>query len=95
MTNMVLASFDSFNQRRYSNPWCATVKDGKYDFNNKPGYYTGKYGTGDAGDIIIPNPQTDTVYAYGQKDHRGNSTTINYAVWDGEKFVPCDKAGRL
>ena len=95
MKNQVIASFESFNARRYSKPWAATMKDGKYNFSN-PGYYTGNInrGDGEAGDIIITNPAEDTIYAYGQKDNRGGNTQIHYAIWTGTEFTPCDKAGR-
>lgn len=37
-----LKKYDSFNHRRYGNPWVAIVsKDGKIDFNRKVGGYTG------------------------------------------------------
>jgi len=74
----------------------ATIENGKYNFDNKPGYYTGNdfNGTGEAGDLIVTSPEENIIYAYGQKDHRGNGTEINYATWNGEKFVECDKAGR-
>lgn len=35
------------------------------------------------------------VYGYGQKDYRGNGTVKKFAKWDGEKFVPCDKIGKV
>ena len=92
----VLASFDSFNSRRYSKPWVATISNGKYDFRGNVGYYTGNAykGNGEAGDIIVNNPQEGIIYAYGQKDNRGGNTHIYYATWDGQQFVDCDKAGR-
>jgi len=87
-----LKHFEIYNERRYSTPWVATIKDGKYDFANKVGYYTGN--NGDEGDIVVTDPQQNVIYAYGQKDYRGGNTSKDFAIWDGEKFVKCDKAGR-
>ena len=97
MTIAIIARYDAYNSRRYSRPWVATVVNGKYDFATRVGYYTGNdhKGTGDAGDLIVIAPETDTIYAYGQKDHRGGNTQIGYALWIDNAFTPCDKAGRL
>ena len=96
MANVVLAHFGEYNSRRYSKPWVAVIENGKYDFSKKPGYYTGNdyKGTGEEGDIIIPAPDKNMIYAYGQKDQRGGNTKIWYAKWNGEEFIECDKAGR-
>lgn len=87
--------FSSYNFRRYSTPWVATIKAGKYDFSSRPGYYTGNGRTGEEGDLMVIDPEVGVIYAYGQKDYRGGNTLIAFAIWDGEKFVPCDKAGRV
>ena len=93
--NVVLATYGSYNERRYSRPWLAIIKSGRYDFDagRAAGYCT-EASAGDGGDIIIRKPATGVVYAHGQKDHRGKGTRIRFAKWDGEKFVECDKAGR-
>ena len=93
--NVTIAWFDAYNFRRYSDPWVATIKDGKYDFNNRVGAYTGKYHAGEAGSLVVTCPETDVIYAYGQKDNRGRNTVISYAIWDGSGFVSCDKFGRM
>ena len=92
----VLAHFEEFNSRRYSKPWVATIKNGEYNFDSKPGYYTGNIsrGTGEAGDLIVTDPKEDIIYAFGQKDGRGGNTRIKYAIWNGSEFIKCDKAGR-
>ena len=88
----ILTHFESYNERRYSAPWIATIKDGMYDFSDKVGYYTGN--KGDEGDIVVTEPRQNVIYAYGQKDYRGGNTYKKFVIWDGEKFVGCDKAGR-
>ena len=75
-----IKSFGSYNERRYSRP--------------RVGIYTGAQ-PGDAGDLMVFEPRTGQVYGYGQKDRRGKKTEISHAVWDGERFVPCDKLGRV
>jgi signal peptidase I len=93
--NVVIANFGEFNQRRYSAPWvCTMTEDGRYDFKARVGTYTGNARNGEAGDLVVFEPQEGLVYAYGQKDNRGSHTEIHWALWDGEKFIPCDKLGR-
>lgn len=71
--------YEGFNFRRYSNPWIATCDaSAKIDFSVKVGGYTGAYGKGEAGTLYISNPTEGSVYAYGQKDHRGSNTEIKY-----------------
>lgn len=89
----VIRGYDSFNQRRYSNPWVAIVnkETAKMDFKQRVGGYTGAYGKGEAGDLFVTEPQVGAVYAYGQKDYRGNNGGYAYVQWDGEKFVEVEK----
>ena len=90
-----IKSFGSYNERRYSRPWvCLMTPTGSYDFSSRVGIYTGAQ-PGDAGDLMVFEPRTGQVYGYGQKDRRGKKTEISHAVWDGERFVPCDKLGRV
>lgn len=89
----VIASFDNYNQRRYSKPWVGTIKDGKYDFSNV-GYYTGNHEKGEGGDIILTDISEDVIYAWGQKDYRGKNSQIKYGRIVNGIMVPCDKAGR-
>lgn len=87
-----IAKYDSFNRRRYSNPWVAIVgKDGRIDFSRKVGGYTGAYGKGEAGELFISNPVEGAVYAYGQKDWRGDNGGYSYIQYNGGEFVPVDK----
>ena len=96
MTNAILTSFDSYNQRRYGTPWvCIMTQDGQYDFSTRVGCYTGNGYSGEEGDLVVFEPVEGTVYGYGQKDHRGGKTFKAYVKWDGEKFVCCDKLGRI
>ena len=90
-----IASFSSFNQRRYSSPWvCRMTEDGKFDFSVRVGVYSGDGREGEAGDLMVFAPVEGTVYGYGQKDYRGNNGFKAFKKWNGEKFVECDKLGR-
>lgn len=87
---IVLKHYESFNQRRYGNPWVAKVdaKTAKPDFNVKVGGYTGGYNRGEEGDLYISDPQDGAVYMYGQKDYRGNNTEREYALFKDGTFIP-------
>lgn len=89
----VVKSYDSFNFRRYSNPWVAIVNKatGKIDFSQRIGGYTGGYNKGEAGELYIINPVEKAVYAYGQKDHRGRGTEVEYIQYINGEFIPIDK----
>lgn len=91
--NVVIEHFYSYNERRYSTPWvCLMEENGKYNFSEKVGRFTGDKGC--EGDLVVYAPVVGTVYGYGQKDYRGNGTVIEYAKWNGTEFVKCDKFGR-
>lgn len=95
MSNAVIASFSTFNERRYGTPWvCAMTPMGKFDFSADVGTYTGNGYHGEAGDLVVFEPVTGQVYGYGQKDYRGNNTERNFAKWTGSEFIKCDKLGR-
>ena len=49
-----IKTYESFNHRRYGNPWIAEVIPGttKPDFSRKVGGYTGAYGKGEAGNPV-------------------------------------------
>ena len=70
-----IKTYESFNHRRYSNPWVAPVLPGttKPDFSKKVGGYTGAYGKGEAGNLYVSDPVEGQVYTYGQKDYRAGS----------------------
>ena len=57
------------------------------------GIYTGR--DGEEGELVLFQPDIDQVYAYGQKDRRGNNTLIKYVKWDGNKFLVCNKPGKV
>ncbi len=91
--NVVVKHFESYNANRYSMPWvCVMTERGTYNFAESVGTYTGNKGC--EGDLVIFKPQEGVVYGWGQKDYRGNNTEKNFAKWDGEKLVECDKMGR-
>ena len=88
----IIKKYSEFNFRRFSNPWVARVaSNGKIDFNAKVGGYTGAYGKGEAGSLYIENPVEGAVYAYGQKDYRGNAGGYEYVKFVGGEFVAVEK----
>lgn len=84
--------YESFNHRRYGNPWIAEVIPGtiKPDFSHKVGGYTGAYGKGEAGKLFVTNPVEDKVYIYGQKDYRGGNTERGYVRYENGEFIEVD-----
>lgn len=54
--------------------------------------YTGIARQGDAGDLMVVDPEEGTVYAYGQKDWRSNRTELKYAVYQDGEFVEISRA---
>lgn len=87
-----LKKYDSFNHRRYGNPWVAIVsQDGKIDFSRKVGGYTGAYNKGEAGELYVSAPEEGAVYAFGQKDYRGSNGGYEYVQYISGQFVPVDK----
>lgn len=94
MKNAVISSFGVYNEKRYGLPWVARVTDeGRFDFSERVGIYTGSPGY--EGDLVVTTPQEGQVYGYGQKDYRGNNSFSSFKKWDGERFVPCDRIGRV
>lgn len=92
----VIEKYSDFNPRRYGNPWVAIVgKDGKIDFSQKVGGYTGAYGKGEAGELYISDPVEGTVYAYGQKDYRGRNGGYTYVQYLDGKFVTIAKSNLM
>ncbi len=88
----VVKDYECFNQRRYGNPWIAIVgKDAKIDFSQKVGGYTGAYNKGEAGQLYVVSPIENQVYAYGQKDYRGNNTEFDYVQYVNGEFLPITK----
>lgn len=84
---VVIRNYDSFNFRRYSNPWVARVdSNGRIDFAVKVGGYTGAYGKGEEGSLYITNPVENAVYAYGQKDYRGHNGGYKYIQYKNGEF---------
>lgn len=89
---LVVKNYESFNQRRYSNPWIARVdSNGRIDFSVRVGSYTGAFGQGEAGQLYINNPIEGTVYAYGQKDNRGNNGGYEYVKFVAAEMVKIEK----
>ena len=86
-----IKDFEAYNHRRYSRPWVALVVDAKPDFSAEVGRYTAK--SGDAGELVIVDPQVGQVFTYGQKDYKGRHTEIAYCVYTekGLVEVPADK----
>lgn len=87
-----IKEYESFNARRYGNPWVAIVgSNGKIDFAQKCGGYTGAYGKGEAGTLYVTAPNENQVYAYGQKDYRGNNGGYQYVQYKNGEFVDIKK----
>lgn len=88
-----IRNFDAFNERRYSDPWVAAVdKNGRLDFKNHVGGYTGRRGAGEAGTLYLNDePKEGDLFAYGQKDYRGNNTFVFYIQWRDGKKTPVEK----
>ena len=86
-----IKDFEAYNHRRYSRPWVALVVDAKPDFSAEVGRYTAK--SGDAGELVIVDPQVGQVFTYGQKDYKGRNTVTAYCVYTekGLVEVPADK----
>lgn len=88
-----IKKYEEFNARRYGNPWVAIVgKNGKIDFSQKIGGYTGAYGKGEAGELYISDPVEGAVYAYGQKDHRGSNGGYRYVQYSNGEFTEIEKS---
>ena len=86
-----IKDFEAYNHRRYSRPWVALVTDAKPDFSAEVGRYTAK--SGEAGELVIIDPQVGQLFMYGQKDYRGRNTAVAYCVYTekGLVDVPADK----
>lgn len=88
MKNVMIEHYDEYNQRRYSDPWVAILNEkGTLDFSKRVGAYTGRYHSGEAGDLYVFEPVEKEIYAYGQKDYRGNNTTKKYVQYINGQFV--------
>lgn len=85
----ILKHYNSFNARRYGNPWVALVSKAtaKPNFKIRVGGYTGGYNRGEAGDLYVTDPKDGSVYMYGQRDYRGHNTEQRYALYTGGEFV--------
>jgi hypothetical protein len=70
----------SYNQRRYSKPWIASLTAG----DKFPKYEWGQW-VGDAGDPgeLIMDVEAGDVIAIGQKDNRGNNTDQEFYIVGG------------
>lgn len=92
----IVETYSSFNARRYSNPWVAKVGgNGKIDFSERVGGYTGGYNKGEAGELYVENPQEGQVYAFGQKDYRGNNGGYEYVVFQDGEFQSVEKTNLI
>ena len=89
----VLKTFSGYNSRRYSDPWVGIVdrNTAKINFNIKVGGYTGGYHAGEAGNLYLFDPKEGEVYAYGQKDYRGNKTEMDYVLYENGEFTEIKK----
>ncbi len=94
MTTKIEIKTVSYNQRRYSKPWIATV-----DFSQNPkgeyrwGDWVGDHSNGSAGLLVI-NADEGDIIAQGQKDFRQprNSAPTYYQVREGQLVELPNKA---
>lgn len=82
----IVKHFNSFNFRRYSDPWVARVdRQCRPDFSVRVGTFTGGFRTGHEGDLVLTDPVDGALYTWGQKDYRGGNTARGWFVYqDGE-----------
>lgn len=85
----ILVNYESYNQRRYSAPWIAKVNEkAKISFGEKIGSYTGNHAHGESGQLYFYDaPVENQVYAYGQKDYRGNNSIKKYCIYKNGQFL--------
>lgn len=93
MNKVKLENFGSYNERRYGKPWAAIIIEGKYDFANCDYILVGDNDFQNGTDLYIKNPKVNTIYAYGQKDYRGNNTFKKYKKYTENGFVDCNILG--
>lgn len=95
--NEIIAHFAE-QPKHYSNPWIGVVDQGKFEFHSwcgaTIGYYTGRFGKGDEGDLIVKKPEIGCVYVYGITNYKENTSEKHFSLWDGIKFVACDRNGK-
>ena len=94
MKNLTIASYGSYNHRRYSSPWVAICDAHcQPNFSSRVGSYTGSRDSGESGDLVIYEPQDRAVYMYGQKDYRNPKyTERSYGIYHSDRFWRHDKA---
>ena len=86
----VLRWYSDYNGKRYGTPWVGIYDNGEYCFAGV-GAFIGNCSKGGA--LIVNEPRKGVIYAYGQKDHRGNNTEKGFALWNGHCFVAATRAG--
>ena len=87
-----IATYESFNARRYGNPWvCRVNQFGALDFSAKIGAYSGRYNGGEAGELYVYEPEEGAVYAFGQKAYRSAKGGYEYRIYMGGEFRPIEK----
>lgn len=87
---LIVKSYEPYNHRRYGSPWvCRVAADTTLDFSAHVGRYTGYNGS--EGDLIIHSPVEGQVYAYGQKDYRGNNSGYQYIQYLNGEAVPVER----
>lgn len=89
----ILKEYPPFDGSRYSSPWVYPVASGRFDLRSCVGGFDGDAAKGGA--LFVNDPAISQVYAYGQKDHAGGNTEVNFAKWTASGFLPCDKSGCL
>lgn len=83
----IIKKYESFNERRYGNPWVAIVdkRTAKPNFTCRVGGYTGGYGKGEAGALYVTDPQDRSprrfcVYVRSKRSSREQHRALLCAV---------------
>lgn len=86
-----IREFESFNFRRYSDPWAASL-DRHGRVKTFCCQYDGGFRTGDPGTLWLLDAKEGAFYRWGQRDNRGNNTQTGYVQIIGGKAVDCSLA---
>lgn len=92
MKDAVIAAYGAYDPKRYDRPRVGVMtENGIHDYGEETGTYTG--GDGEAGNLIVFEPRERLVYCYDQREYRSGEYKYRYKVWDGTRFISCDREG--
>lgn len=91
---IIICRYGCYRPTRYGTPWVHPVnEDGRINFNATVGEYTGGFATGNAGNLIVNEPEEGQVYAYGQYDRFKGRTFYGYKQYINGIFTPVLRIG--